>query len=97
MGTVLFAAFRDIDGSQRFRCSAACFTGEQIAEPLPAANRCQCTRQCNGLQLVHGRKGVLSNGGDALRNNQALQLIYGVKRIISNGLQPAALIEGYAC
>ena len=97
MGAVLFAAFRDIDGSQRCRYSAACSTGEQIAEPLPAANCRQGAGQCNGLQLVHGRKGVLSNGGDALRNNQALQLICGVKRLISNGLQLAALSEGYAC
>ena len=97
MGAVLFSVFCDIDGSQRCWRSAACFTGEQIAEPLPAANCRQGAGQCNGLQLVHGRKGILSNGGNALRNSQALQLIYGIKRLISNGLQPAALSEGYAC
>ena len=95
MGAVLFAAFRDIDGSQRCRYSAACSTGEQIAEPLPAANRRQGAGQCNGLQLVHGRKGVLSNGSNALRNSQALQLICGVKRLISNGLQPTVFSKSH--
>ena len=95
MGEVLFAAFRDIDGSQRCRCSAACSTGEQVAEPLPAANCRQGAGQCNGLQLVHGCKGVLSNGGDPLRNSQALQLICSVKRLISNGLQPTVFSKSH--